>query len=112
VPCFSDLGYTSVGDKYIDPSRHTRLYELEKKRKIPKDQPIFKPSDSYKTVVKAPFEHIGEKIDVNKKPKIGENNKVITEPPNIMASATVKGLSKPYEHLTDEYEREREFRVK
>jgi len=31
---FSNLGYTTIGDKYVDPERRVRQQELEKKSLI------------------------------------------------------------------------------
>ncbi len=39
-----------LGDKYLDPDSRNRQYELEKKRKMPADQPVFKPASFYKTM--------------------------------------------------------------
>ena len=44
---FSVMGFTTIGDKYVDPSRVKGLDALEEKKKI-KNDAIFKPSSGYK----------------------------------------------------------------
>ncbi len=44
---FSVLGFTTIGDRYIDPSRMKQLDALEDKKKI-KNEAIFKPASGYK----------------------------------------------------------------
>ena len=46
---FSLLGYTTIGDKYVDPDSIRRKYELEKKKLI-KAEVLFKPASGYKSM--------------------------------------------------------------
>jgi hypothetical protein len=44
---FSMQGFTTIGDKYIDPSRMQQLDALQEKKKM-KNDAIFKPASGYK----------------------------------------------------------------
>ncbi|KAL4450247.1 hypothetical protein ABPG74_008953 [Tetrahymena malaccensis] len=105
---FSLLGFTTIGDPYIEPDRIQRQYELQKKKLNKQDQ-VFKPASSYKTIVTSSFEHLP---DYDNKPKTVKDadGKVITQPKNITTSVTVKQLLKPYPHMVEPFDREREFR--
>lgn len=47
---FSDLGYITIGDKYQDQYKLSKIDEMQKKSKMPKDVAEFKYSSGYKTV--------------------------------------------------------------
>jgi hypothetical protein len=105
---FSDVGYTTIGDPYIDPSSVERKYQLSKKGKNPHDTK-FKPADGFKTdPTKSLFEHKAE-FDVSRKDHRGPDGKVKLEPRNICASPSKKYFGKSPEYLKDEYDRRREL---
>jgi hypothetical protein len=105
---FSDVGYTTIGDPYIDPSSIDRKYQLSKKAKISHDAK-FKPADGLKSdPSKALFAHMAEH-DVSKKTHRGENGKVVTAPRNIFSSPSKKYFGKPFESMKDEFDRKKQL---
>lgn len=53
---FKQLDFITIGDKYIDPSRRQQLDELEKKKLI-KNEAIFKPASGYKEMLACPYDY-------------------------------------------------------
>ncbi|EGR34901.1 hypothetical protein IMG5_001300 [Ichthyophthirius multifiliis] len=106
---FSVLGFTTIGDKYIDPDSINRQYELEKKKKIKQDQ-VFKPPSGYKTIINSAFKHENEDV-YNKKNYRDADGKVLTQSKNITTNPSSKLQSKHYPHLPDQYERQRQLRI-
>jgi len=105
---FSDVGYTTIGDPFVDPSSIERKYQLAKNKKITHDT-NFRPADGCKTdPMKSLFEHKAEQ-DVSRKNHRGPNGKVIIAPRNIVASPEKKFFGKTAEYMKDEYNRQREL---
>lgn len=103
-------GFTTINDPYLEPDRIQRQYDLEKKKLNKQDQ-VFKPASSYKTIITGSYEH---RPDFDNKPKTVKDadGKVIIQPKNITTCVTVKELLKPFAHMVEPYEGEREFNRK
>jgi len=105
---FSDVGYTTIGDPYIDPSSMERKYQNAKKKKFPHDS-NFRPADGMKSdPTKALFEHMKEDGDTKKSHR-REDGKVAVSPRNIFTSPPKKLFGKSLDHMKDEYDRKREL---
>jgi hypothetical protein len=109
---FSTQGYTTIGDKYIDPDRIQRQYELEKKRFI-KSELVFKPATKMQDNINSAYPHEIDE-DHKKGPKIhrDKDGKVIIAPKNITTGPIVEGLSEYPPHEIDPYDRARELAAK
>jgi len=117
---FAKAGYTTIGDKYIDPSSMDRQYQLSKKSKNPHENE-WKPADGSKTdPFKAIFEHKTELHNVKKNYR-GPDGKVIvppknitTNPPKVGHGASTVGhlFNKTYPHMAEPFNRQRELEVK
>ncbi|KAM3132799.1 hypothetical protein pb186bvf_015104 [Paramecium bursaria] len=107
---FSKLGFTSIGDQYIDPDRRQRIQELKEKQKYAtEDRKRFIPPPGYKTLVSSAYQH-EQDYDIPK-PKIHKdsNGNVQVGPRNIFTNPRDKKLEKYPEHLKDEYDRYHQF---
>eukprot|EP00828_Plagiopyla_frontata_P026263 TRINITY_DN3422_c0_g1_i1.p1 TRINITY_DN3422_c0_g1~~TRINITY_DN3422_c0_g1_i1.p1 ORF type:complete len:232 (+),score=31.09 TRINITY_DN3422_c0_g1_i1:119-814(+) len=83
----------------------------KKKMKIPKDQPVFKPSCSYKIIAgNAPYKHESDLSKEHKIQRINSEHKVIVGPYNITSGPYRFGIK--YPHIKDEYERLQESQRK
>jgi hypothetical protein len=117
---FSKSGYTTIGDKYIDPSSIERQYQLAKKNKNAHESE-FKPANGTKSdPIKSLFEHKTELNPVKKNYR-GPDGKVIvppknitTNPPKIGHGASTVGhlFNKTYPHMAEPYSRQRELEMK
>lgn len=108
---FSMLGFTTIGDPYIDPERRIRIQQLEEKKKYQNDdRKNFIPASGYKSIVGAAFEHKAD-FEVSKSPRNhkGQDGRVVIPPRNIVTNPAAKSLQHYPPHMKDEYERMREF---
>lgn len=108
---FSQQGFTTIGDLYIDPERKQRIYEMKIKALSQtadgQKKEIFKPASGYKTLVKAAFDHKPD-YEVKEKNFRDAEGKVIVPPSNIKVSLHNKQLDKyrpwqpePYDRFKD-----------
>jgi len=117
---FSKAGYTTIGDKYIDPSSIERQHQLAKKKKIAHESE-FKPANGNKSdPFNALFEHKTE-LNAVKKNYRGPDGKVIVPPKNITTNPSKNGhgdstvghlFAKTHPHMAEPFDRQRELESK
>ena len=89
---FSMLGFTTIGDKYVDPSRR-ELQDLAEKNEANRKEAIFKPSSNYKTIINAPYPYMEEKKKLPDPRRYrGDDGKVQIHPKNITSNPYSKSL--------------------
>ncbi|KAL4501495.1 hypothetical protein ABPG72_021302 [Tetrahymena utriculariae] len=106
---FSVLGFTTIGDPFVDPDSIRRKYELEKKKLVA--QEVFKPASGYKNIYNSPYKNEPEYIHKEKN-YCDSEGKVITAPRNITTNPKNGPIQKHAPYIPDPYERQRELRIK
>jgi hypothetical protein len=117
---FSDIGYTTVGDKYIDPASIERKYQLSKKKNNHHESE-FKPADGTKSdPFTIPYKHMTDHTETKKNYR-GADGKVQCQPRNIVTNPAKKGhgdstighlIDGKHKHLPEPYDRRRELEAK
>ncbi|CAD8044938.1 unnamed protein product [Paramecium primaurelia] len=108
---FSQLGFTTIGDKYIDPERKIRIQELEDNKKYASDdKKNFVPPSGYKELVGGVYPHEPD-YEIPKGPNNHKDNdgRVKIGPKNITTNPASKNLGHFPKHEKDEYNRYRQF---
>ncbi|CAK75378.1 unnamed protein product (macronuclear) [Paramecium tetraurelia] len=108
---FSQLGFTTIGDKYIDPERKIRIQELEEKKKYANDdKKNFVPPSGYKELVGGVYNHEAD-YEIPKGPNNhkGGDGRVKIGPKNVTTNPGSSSLGHFPKHEKDEYNRYRQF---
>lgn len=108
---FSVLGYTTIGDKYIDPERKIRIQEMEDNKKYTSDdKKNFVPPSGYKELVGGLYPHEAD-YELPKGPKNHKDSdgRVVVGPKNVTTNPASKLLAQFPKHEKDEYNRYHQF---
>lgn len=108
---FSVLGYTTIGDKYIDPDRKIRLQEMEENKPfVSDDKKNFVPPSGYKELVGGLYPHDAD-FELPKGPNNHKDSdgRVVVGPKNVTTNPASKLLAQFPKHEKDEYNRYHQF---
>lgn len=117
---FSKVGYTTIGDPYVEAETRHRKDELAKSKLIKHDVEWRSSPQVLSDPVSPVYKHMNDFVETKKSHR-GADGKVITENRNIFTTRPHPGyglstvghlFSKPDAHMSDPYERKKELEKK